>query len=77
PGGSYENKNALQGKVTIQCELEDDIFYYDAQTSGGLLFALPHNQAQKFVDELRTNNIEHASIVGEITPKQESTIILG
>ena len=27
PGGSYENKNALQGKVTIQCELEDDIFY--------------------------------------------------
>ncbi|MCH5313441.1 MAG: selenide, water dikinase SelD [Helicobacter sp.] len=77
PGGSYENKKVLQDKVALQCTLEDDIFYYDAQTSGGLLFALPSSQAQKFVDELKQNGIESASIIGEIIPKTKKSIILG
>ena len=77
PGGSYENKKALQSQVQIQCTLEDDIFYYDAQTSGGLLFALPFNQAKLFVDELHKAGIIHANVIGEIIPKTETSIVLG
>lgn len=77
PGGSYENKKALQDKVALHCALEDDIFYYDAQTSGGLLFALPARDAYQFVDELRRNGIESAIIIGEIIPRSTKAIILG
>lgn len=77
PGGSYENKKTLQQYVSIQCSLEDDIYYYDAQTSGGLLFALPFGEAKEFVYELRKTGIEQANIIGEIISKQEKSIILG
>lgn len=77
PGGSYENKNALQDMVDVQCSLEDDIFYYDAQTSGGLLFALPFSEAKDFVYALRKSGLEAANIIGEIIPKRDKNIILG
>lgn len=77
PGGSYENKNALSHQVQIQSQIDDDIFYYDAQTSGGLLFALPFAQAKAFAYDLRKAGITYANIVGEILPKREKAIILG
>ncbi|RDU59932.1 selenide, water dikinase SelD [Helicobacter marmotae] len=77
PGGSYENKKSLQDKVALQCTLEDDIFYYDAQTSGGLLFALPSKQVKDFINSLHQAGIEQASIIGEIVPKAQRAIILG
>lgn len=77
PGGSYGNKKALQDKVDVQCTLEDDIFYYDAQTSGGLLFALPALKAKDFVCELHKIGIHQASIIGEIIPAGRKAIILG
>lgn len=77
PGGSYENKNALFHQVQIQSQIDDDIFYYDAQTSGGLLFALPFTQGKAFVYDLRKAGITHANIVGEVISKQDKSIILG
>lgn len=77
PGGSYENKNALCFQVQIQTQIQDDIFYYDAQTSGGLLFALPFSQAKSFVYDLRKAGITCANIIGEVVPKREKAIVLG
>lgn len=77
PGGSHENKKALFHKVSIQCDMQDDIFYYDAQTSGGLLLALPFSEAKSLVYDLRKNGIESAALIGEIIPKARTPIILG
>lgn len=77
PGGSYENKKALEKFVKIRCDLQDDIYFYDAQTSGGLLFALPFETAKDLVYELRQAGMYKANIIGEFIPKAEKSIILG
>lgn len=78
PNGSYENKSALQKYVKISTDIKDDIVYYDVQTSGGLLFALPSNSAKSLVDELQKNGMQYAKIVGEVMPKNgDISITLG
>ena len=47
----------------------------DPQTSGGLLFALPEEEAQSCLTELR-QAIPDASIIGYVTEKEDSCIIL-
>lgn len=76
PGGSYENKAALQESVRLCCDV-DDIIYYDSQTSGGLLFALPFVEAKEFVYALRRAGMERATIIGEVIEKQQSLLTLG
>lgn len=78
PGGSHANKSALADKVSVQCDLREDIFYYDAQTSGGLLFALPFEDAKSLVYDLRKAGMPKAHIIGEILPaSSQARIILG
>ena len=66
----------------IDCELHyidisDDSIFYDVQTSGGLLFALPMGEAKDLVYDLRRAGYEYATIIGEILPKRHNTISLG
>ena len=51
------------------------ICFYDPQTSGGLLFALPEQDAQGCLDELQ-QSVPEAKIVGYVTEKQEFSIYL-
>lgn len=48
---------------------------YDPQTSGGLLMALPEDQAQACLDELR-EQIPQAAIIGSVTERLEQWIYL-
>lgn len=77
PGGTYTNKEAFGAFVGVECDIDDDIIYYDVQTSGGLLFALPMSEAKELVYDLRRAGYERACIIGEILPKGKHTIILG
>jgi selenide,water dikinase len=40
---------------------------YDAQTSGGLLIALPQNRAEDLLADLRAQGVAHAAAVGRVT----------
>lgn len=51
------------------------ICFTTRQTSGGLLFALPEQDAQGCLDELQ-QNVPEAKIVGYVTEKQEFSIYL-
>ena len=47
---------------------------YDAQTSGGLLIALPEAEAAGLVRELHEGGVQHAAAVGRITEASEGRI---
>lgn len=77
PGGSRANREYLKAMVQIICDLKEDIYYYDAQTSGGLLFALPKKMSEEFVSKLKLAGCYAACTVGEVIPKKDHIIVLG
>jgi selenide,water dikinase len=62
----------LEGK-TDPVRLE---FFYDAQTSGGLLISVPAEKAEALVDATRAGGAESACIVGEVLPRQAHVALL-
>ena len=77
PAGAYRNRAYAGPGVTIRGSISramEDILY-DPQTSGGLLFALPAGEAERCLEALR-QTIPQAAIIGHVTEKEESDIIL-
>lgn len=68
PGGTHANLRFLSDWVEYDVELsqEDRLLLCDAQTSGGLLAALPADQAAGLVEELRHAGLTHSAVVGRI-----------
>lgn len=77
PAGAYRNREYAQAAVQVRGEIPlalQDIFY-DPQTSGGLMFALPEEAAQDCLREMQTV-IPEAAIVGCVTEKEASSLVL-
>ena len=77
PAGAYRNReyaaSGVEHRRNISLAMEDIL--YDPQTSGGLLFAIAEEAAEACLAELR-QAIPHAAIVGYVTEKEDSYIIL-
>lgn len=72
--GGQKNRNSLSCDVEfngVKAAMEEILF--DPQTSGGLLIALPAEDAEKLSAELAENGIE-TGIVAEIVPKRGRNI---
>jgi selenide,water dikinase len=54
----------------------DKILLCDAQTSGGLLIALPENEAKKLEKELRQSGVAEAVIVGRFVKDKSKKLIV-
>lgn len=74
PGGSYNNKKALES-VVKNTTSKSDIICYDAQTSGGLLIALNEKDANSLLLDLRNEGID-ASIIAEVILKTEYKVFI-
>jgi selenide,water dikinase len=77
PAGAYRNRGYAQTGVTVRGEISramEDILY-DPQTSGGLLFAIPAEEAEACLAEL-AQAVPGAAIIGYVTGKEENYIIL-
>jgi cysteine desulfurase len=78
PGGTKNNRKYysrwLQWKDPVP-EIHKYILC-DAQTSGGLLFAIPEKQSRKFHQDLLDNGIEYASVIGRIIHDPSSRITI-
>ena len=77
PAGAYRNRDYAQSGVQVKGNISlamQDILY-DPQTSGGLLFALPAVEAEACLTALR-RDIPNAAIIGYVTEKEDSHIIL-
>lgn len=67
PGGTQRNRAALEGVVSWDGVDEDaQILLCDAQTSGGLLMALPEDRVDRAVRSLQARGVPAAAVVGEI-----------
>jgi len=67
-GGLHRNKKFRLHMVDVAPHVPGyviDIFF-DPQTSGGLLFSLPEDQAEDLVKKMHAEGIEDAAIVGEV-----------
>jgi selenide,water dikinase len=62
----------IEGKVD-PVRLE---FFYDAQTSGGLLISVSAAKAEALVEDLRKRGAASTCIIGEVIPKQDAALIL-
>jgi len=49
---------------------------YDPQTSGGLLVAIPGNQAPDLLNALKQNGITMARIIGEVTAQEGAAYLV-
>ena len=68
PGGTQRNRAALVGAVIWEGIDEDgQILLCDAQTSGGLLIAVPGDRLARLVQALRAGGTPASEVVGEIT----------
>ena len=70
PGGTHANRRFLASWVSYDAEVTDNdqLLLCDAQTSGGLLAALPNDQASDAVRELQRAGLSATAVVGSIEP---------
>jgi selenide,water dikinase len=76
PGGSYANQAYLEPMTAFEAEQGDDILFYDAQTSGGLLMAVSATDAPKLREALIAEGYAYTTIIGEVLPLQEKALIV-
>jgi selenide,water dikinase len=67
PAGTYRNKKHIENKYESKIGEEYVLdLLFDPQTSGGLLYSLPENEAYKLLSDLNNNGID-AFIAGYVT----------
>lgn len=73
PGGTKRNLKFVQDKVQFGEHLTDidKLLLADAQTSGGLLIAIPAEKAEKYISKFNELSKINAVIIGEIVEKGE------
>lgn len=79
PGGLKENRAYLRKFVSVPDKFDADLLnvLFDPQTSGGLLFTVPPEEADACVAHLHREGEKEAAIIGEILPAQDYQILLG
>lgn len=76
PGGAYNNKNFLNGKVRFDKKLEpaDEMVLYDPQTSGGLLISVAKNKVDLLMKNLQEDEVTCARVIGRAVEKRDYLI---
>ena len=75
PANAYKNRNHLSGKVDIAPTVSEDVadLLFDPQTSGGLLYAIPAEEASELIKVLN-ESVPEARIIGYADTKGDSDI---
>jgi len=76
-GGGKNTQRFLESRISIAASVDKTTtaIMFDAQTSGGLLIAVPPAQAAPLLAQLRLNH-PHAAIVGECVAKRDVSIVV-
>ena len=76
PGGTFRNMSGVEDTVEWAESLTEEqrLLMCDAQTSGGLLIAVPKAKLQELIGELEASDVETKAVVGEITSENPGCI---
>lgn len=79
PGGTKRNRDALAAHVTFAAALAETmrVLLCDAQTSGGLLIAVPHERADALLAALEREHTPAAARIGRVVPGPAGAIAVG
>lgn len=78
PGGAFKNREFRKSMIDIPSSLDpimQDILF-DPQTSGGLLICVDSKSADDLLNELRTNGMDKASLIGKVLSEPEERIVI-
>lgn len=75
-GSNSANRELVKADLEILAKLSaaKQELLFDPQTSGGLLFSVPADQAVHLVDKLKNSGVEYASHVGTATQDKRSGV---
>ena len=76
PGGTHRNLESID-KVTSwddSITKEDKLILSDAQTSGGLLIAVPGEKLPQLMESLSSRGVEEAAVVGEVVERDDAEL---
>jgi selenide, water dikinase len=78
PGGGKRNREFYESQVRIGDEVADELaeIAFDPQTSGGLLIAVPTNEATALLADLQASGHRDATIVGRVDKRGKFAIEL-
>ncbi len=76
PGGTRRNYESLQGAIVWNPEIrqEAQLILCDAQTSGGLLIAVPKDRTAALIQRLRERETPASALIGEIIEDPDGRI---
>jgi selenide,water dikinase len=76
PDGSRVNVRNLRPRTEIAPGVgaEDFLLLCDAQTSGGLLVALPEAEAEAYAARCRERGASHAAVVGSVRARDATLL---
>ena len=77
PGGTHRNLQSLEEDVSWNAAITDvqKILLADAQTSGGLLIAIPENSTEALLSALESHGVETRAVIGAITEQSDGPSI--
>ncbi len=77
PMGTLRNLENAAPLTTFDASLSDkkQLLLADAQTSGGLLIAVPQNRLKKLLNEMEINKVGPCAVIGQITKSERPASI--
>jgi len=77
PGGTKKNLSCFESHIKFNNHINDiqKLMLADAQTSGGLLIALPYKNSEKLIKELENEKCLTSQIIGRIVDKKSKYLI--
>lgn len=78
PGGSKGNLSFMQPHAELSPRIseEQSILIHDAQTSGGLVLSVHHDDAAELLATLHAEGVSRASLIGEVREGEKGKIIV-
>lgn len=76
PGGARDNHSWLSENVSYEKKIKkhDQLILCDSITSGGLLVSLPAEEADDYVQKMKSKGHTATAVIGEVNDKQEKAI---
>ncbi len=78
PGGVGRNREYRQRLVDFSPSVPPNLqdIFFDPQTSGGLLIAVPKAKAGRLLKKLQSKGVSTAAIIGEVTSEHKGRIVI-